>query len=224
MTHTETGTLFTAIAKLLPAEHREQFYRHVAHIENLGPHDDILHIAEAMGFLALLIRQTPNEIAAERSKFENRLASLEQALDRSLAQHDQLEHDLSALPADIQSFIRPDAIAAALVESIRQQFLQTGLPETATELTAHSNAIGQASKELALAFRQFAHPHEGAVSAVHQALARMQSHLANAANHIRLLSDTLKTQFRWSVFFLTGTALLVGFFAGFLYERLSFPH
>lgn len=69
-TSVEDQSLFDAIAGLLPAELREHFYRRMAHLRNLTPNDELLQIAEAMGFLAIVTRQAPAEIATERAKLE----------------------------------------------------------------------------------------------------------------------------------------------------------
>ena len=42
-----------AIAKLLPEEHREDFYRVMAHLHDVERDDVILQIVEATGFLGL---------------------------------------------------------------------------------------------------------------------------------------------------------------------------
>ena len=72
-------SIFDRIAKLLPADSREHFYRRMAHLRDLSPEDDMLQIAEAMGFLALITRQIPDEVAAERVKigalFEDAVAA-----------------------------------------------------------------------------------------------------------------------------------------------------
>ena len=62
------NSVFDAIAQLLPDERREPWYRLMAHFRRLSPDDEMLHIAEAMGFLALITREAPGAIAAERQK------------------------------------------------------------------------------------------------------------------------------------------------------------
>ena len=47
------------IAELLPAEQRPLWYRDMAHLRRLPADDEMLRIARAMGFLALVTRQTP---------------------------------------------------------------------------------------------------------------------------------------------------------------------
>jgi hypothetical protein len=91
-------TLFDRIAALLPFENRQEFYRRMTHLRNLGPNDEILQLAEAMGYLALITRQAPVEIAAERTK-------IEELLEKAMA---ELEHSLNA-----------HNIAALLSESLR---------------------------------------------------------------------------------------------------------
>ena len=56
------------IAELLPAEQRPLWYRDMAHLRRLPADDEMLRIARAMGFLALVTRQTPAQIATEREK------------------------------------------------------------------------------------------------------------------------------------------------------------
>ena len=53
------------IAELLPTEQRPLWYRDMAHLRRLPADDEMLRIARAMGFLALVTRQTPAQIATE---------------------------------------------------------------------------------------------------------------------------------------------------------------
>jgi flagellar motor switch protein FliG len=63
----ENQTLFDELAGLVPAERQAEYYRVIAHTRTLSPNDEMLRILEAMGLLALLTRETPAAIAAERS-------------------------------------------------------------------------------------------------------------------------------------------------------------
>ena len=51
------------IAELLPSEQRQLWYRDMAHLRRLPEDDELLRLARAMGFLALITRQAPVEIA-----------------------------------------------------------------------------------------------------------------------------------------------------------------
>jgi hypothetical protein len=52
--------LFDAIAKLLDPSQREYFYQRMLYFRHLRPDDELLRIVEAIGFLTLLIRETPS--------------------------------------------------------------------------------------------------------------------------------------------------------------------
>ncbi|HUI78900.1 MAG TPA: hypothetical protein VLY24_13325, partial [Bryobacteraceae bacterium] len=81
-------TRVDAIAKLLPKDDREHFYRLMAHLHDVQPDDEILQIVEAMGFLGLLIGKAPAEVAAEREKLEKLL--LQQAPGAMAAERKEL--------------------------------------------------------------------------------------------------------------------------------------
>ena len=59
-------TLFDELAGLGPEERQAQYYRVIAHTRTLSPNDEMLRILETMGVLALLTRETPAAIVAER--------------------------------------------------------------------------------------------------------------------------------------------------------------
>jgi hypothetical protein len=84
----------------------------------------MLRILEAMGILALLTRETPAEIAAERK-------SLRKILDSAVSQADkvekrmagygsQLESRIAQLPKELQEGLDPPRIAKLLGESLRR--------------------------------------------------------------------------------------------------------
>src|SRR5690348_1032917 len=117
MTTTATDlTLFDRIADLLPVDLRENFYRRMAHLRQLGPNDDILQIAEAMGYLALVTREVPAEVATERVKlealFEETVTALKLVHDSTLANQRDLDQRLENLPAGIVLAFNPQNVVA----------------------------------------------------------------------------------------------------------------
>jgi len=74
-TESEIQTLFDELAGLVPAERQAEYYRVIAHTRTLSPNDEMLRILEAKGILALLTRETPAEIAAERKALRKILAT-----------------------------------------------------------------------------------------------------------------------------------------------------
>jgi hypothetical protein len=200
-------TIFDQIAKLLPPDLREHFFRRIAPLRDLSPNDDMLLIAEAMGFLALLIRETPPLLTAERQALEN--------LHRNIVQSNtQLEDRLLDLPAEIQAGINADAIAAKIAESIRQSFIQTELASVAQELHLHVGTITEATRQLAAMAAGFDDSHAGLVARVQHAVTATLANLGNAAAHIRTVSKDLTSQVRHSVAILCTAALTLGFLLG----------
>src|SRR6202044_746858 len=80
----ENQTLFDELAGLVPAERQAEYYRVIPPTRTLTPNDEMLRILEAMGILALLTRETPAAIAAERK-------SLQEILESALSKADEVE-------------------------------------------------------------------------------------------------------------------------------------
>jgi hypothetical protein len=219
--------LFDAIARLLKPEQREYFYQRMMYFRHLRPEDEILRIAEAMGFLALVIRETPQEMATEREQFAEILArsmeSMQAAHHASIQYHKQIEERLTKLPAEIAKGISAEAIAAKLGESLRQQFQQTGLPAVAEAIGVQATTLRNTTKSLSVVINEFAHPQNGAVPRVNEALTRMKANLENAADHVREQMNGLGKELWRTIAILCFGALVIGFFIGILYHRTSDP-
>ena len=133
----ESQTLFDELAGLVPAERQAEYYRVIAHTRTLSPNDEVLRVLEAMGILALLTRETPAAIAAERKSLQK---ILENALSKPMKSRSEwrilsrLESRIAQLPKELERGLDPARIAKLLGESLRQCFHQSGLPDTARAL------------------------------------------------------------------------------------------
>ena len=216
-------TLFDSIARLLPVADREHFFHRMAHLRDLSPNDDMLQIAEAMGFLALLIRQAPAEIANERAKlealFQDALVALKHVTDAALVHHRDLERRLEDLPAAVALSLNPQNVAALLSESLRQQFQDTGLPALAETIAVHTQTLRKAASDFGKAFESFSDPERGAAMQVRRAITSMHGDLDSAASYVRALTDALGRDLRRALFLLCTGALVVGFFLGKFYGQ-----
>jgi hypothetical protein len=150
-------TLFDFLARLVPEELQTAYYRVLAHTRTLGPDDEMLRILEAMGVLALLTRHTPKEIADERERFRELLEVHQQISDgirqKSIAYVRELEVRVSKLPKEVEAGLDPYRISQELGESLRQQFLQSGISEAVKSLQATGAAMTSAQKDLSAALR-----------------------------------------------------------------------
>lgn len=143
--------LVDRIAAALPADIRADYYREMRHCRLLPENDEMLRILRIMQFLTLLIEQAPSRMAEERERLGAMLAaSFEAAREMqqtNLAYYRGLEERIAQLPKAIEQGISPDAIAARINEAIRQQFAQTGLPETAKALSLLANQVKQSTRD-----------------------------------------------------------------------------
>jgi hypothetical protein len=213
-------TIFDQIAKLLPPDFREHFFRRIAHLRDLSPNDDMLLIAEAMGFLALLIRETPLLITAERRGLESSLhaalGTMETLHRNTLQSNTQLEDRLLDLPAEIQAGLDADGVAAKIAESIRQSFIQTELASIAQQVQLHAGTISEATRQL-VAFLDDSH--SGTIARAQRAVTTMLAELSNAGAHIRALTKDLTSQIRSAIAIVSTAALTLGFLLGWMLHQ-----
>jgi hypothetical protein len=144
-------------------------------------------VAEAMGFLALITREVPVEIATERKKIEALLsdgvAEITRALKRALT-------------------------PSVIDDSLRQEFDETRLHETAELLTTRAAELAAACSEFTAAVGSLSNPEAGATRLITKSLSLMQTELgerkqARPASHL-----DLRAEVRTTVAFIAVEALL----------------
>jgi hypothetical protein len=215
------------IARLLPAEQRPLWYRDMAHLRRLPPDDEMLRIARAMGFLALVTRQTPAQIAIEREQLATILGdsikAIQSARRDAVALRQQLEERLAQLPAEIAEGISPAAIAEKLSESLRQQFVQSGIPETARALAVVSKQTKQIAGEFDQSSRELTDSYRGAAGEARRAINDLRTSIEYATDTAKQaahdLTHTFLREYKWSVLALCSVALALGFALGTLFYR-----
>jgi len=185
-TQAETSTLFDELAGLVPEERLTEYYRVIAHTRTLSPNDEMLRVLEAMGVLALLTRETPAAIAAERKELRSILessASQARGVEKRMeAYTTRLESRLTQLPKELETGLDPPRIAKLLSESLRQCFQRSGLLDTGLALSQSCAELNSVQKQLLNVLREVAHPDIGVV-------ARTRS-----ANESLLQSMTIRAQ------------------------------
>jgi hypothetical protein len=212
-------TLFDSLARLVPEELQTAYYRVLAHTRTLSPDDEMLRILEAMGILALLTRHTPKDIADERERFQELLELHRQFSDEAqqkmLGYVHELESRIARLPGEIEAGLDPKQIAKMLGESLRQHFLQSGVPDTVKALQGTSTAMTSAQKELSTALRNLSDSHGGIVAQVEYANNRLTYSLESRAKTVDTLLHEWKSDLlRIWIPLIAGAAMLVGLFGG----------
>jgi hypothetical protein len=215
------------IAKLLPPEQRPSWYRDMAHLRRLPADDELLRIARAMGFLALITRQAPVEIASEREKLavivQDAVSSIGDLRHDTATFHQEIENRLAQLPKEVGEGVNPTAIATILAESLRQQFMQSGLPETAKALALIAKQSEQAATEFDYSSRQVIENCRSTTKECCEALGRMRTMIQitseEAKEGTQLLRRTFLREYKWSVLTLCTTALMLGFSLGITWQH-----
>jgi hypothetical protein len=213
------STLFDSLARLVPEELQAAYYRVLAHTRKLSPDDEMLRILEAMGILALLTRQTPMEIAEERERFQEMLNLHQQFSDEAQQKMCnyvyELEKRIARLPEKIEAGLDAQKIARLLSESVRQSFLESGLPAAARCLQGTSAMMTSAQKELAAALGNLSDSEGGVVAQVEFANNRLTQSLEKRENALDALLHQLKTDVLYICIPLVAiAALVIGLFAG----------
>jgi hypothetical protein len=213
------STLFDSLARLVPPELQTAYYRVLAHTRTLGPDDEMLRILEAMGILALVTRHTPKDIADERERIQEMLDLHLQFSDES--QQKMLEYvhfiegRLAELPSEIEAGLDPQQIAKILGESLRQHFVQSGVPDTVAGLQATTAAMGSVQKQLSGVLRELTDRDGGVAAKVESANRSLVQSLERRTRTLDELLHEFKTDLlRIWIPLATAATMLIGLFAG----------
>ena len=212
------------IAESLPLEIRAAYYRELNYCRSLPENDELLRVLRAMQFLALLIHQAPDRVVTEREKLErlftSALEKLMTVVQGSEAQGRELDRRLAALPAEVALGLQPEAIAREINESLRQQFVQSTIPQTALALTATAGQLKHSVAEFGKTAGALGDSYRGAAEDARKAIAEIESAVAHSAATARRaateLSSVFQKEYRWSIYTLLSIALVVGMAVGAL--------
>ena len=224
----EERTLFDELASLVPEERQAEYYRVIAHTRTLSPNDEMLRILEAMGVLALLTRETPTAIVAERKLFQKILetsASQASAVEKQMEQYaTRLESRLTQLPKELETGLDPPRIAKLLSESLRQCFQMSGLSDTGSALSQSCAELNSVQKQLLNVLREVAHPDIGVVARTRSANDSLLRSMAIRAQRMEDFLVRLEKQI-WATWLpvVASAALALGFVLGtwFANERTA---
>jgi hypothetical protein len=215
------------IANFLPVEVRPGFYRELRHCRSLPQNDEMLRIIRAMQYLVLIMVKLPEQMATEREQLEQTVSKCEKLLgdvgefvDDATGKIDQR---LEQVSADIAKALNPPAVAAAINESLRQQFIKTTIPETADALALNAAQIKNATKEFVSAADTLNNAYDGAVVKAHRAIKSLESTSSQAITSNKRQSEELmavvRQDYRWLLLALPVLFIIVGVVLSFWYHH-----
>jgi hypothetical protein len=215
----ESQTLFDELAGLVPPERQTEYYRVIAHTRTLSPNDEVLRVLEAMGIRALLTRETPAAIAAERKSLqrilEDALSKVDEVEKRMAAYTSRIESRVAQLPKELETGLDPPRIAKLLGESLRQSFQQSGLPATCSALSQSCTELNSVQKQLLNVLREVAHPDIGIVARTRSVNDSLLQSMAIRAQRMEDFLVSLEKQI-WATWLpvVASAALALGFVLG----------
>ena len=219
--------LIDRIANALPAEVRADYYRELRHCRSLPANDEMLRILRAMQFLTILMMQVPERVTTERGKFEQLLAPALRTLQTTIksceTHQKQLDQRLEQLPENIANGISPEAIAVEINESLRQQFVQSTIPETARALAAVATQMKDVTTEFGHTATALVNRYRGAAEDARRAIDNIERTSSDAIATTRRGAQELlrifDQEYRWSICVLSSLALVIGIGLGLLFQR-----
>jgi len=107
--------------------------------------------------------------------FAEAFGTLHKVLQSIQTQQTQTDQRLAQLPGTVAAGLKPAAIAASINESLRQLFLQSTIPETASALAITSAQIKKSNVELMQTARELSDIHREIVGETRQAIASLKS-------------------------------------------------
>jgi len=172
-----------------------------------------------MGILALLTRQTPKDIADERERIQEMLDAhlqfSDEAQQKMLDYVHFIEARLAGLPCEIEAGLDPKQIGKILGESLRQHFVQSGVPDSVAGLQATTAAMANVQKQLVIALRDLTDRDSGVAAKVETA----NYYVAQTLERRTRALDELVHQFKTDLLHIwipltTSATMLIGLFFG----------
>jgi hypothetical protein len=215
------------IANALPPDVRADYYREMRHLRSLPENDEMLRILRAMQFLSALIFDAPLRTATENEKLKGMFAeafeTLRELVQSMKAQQTQLDQRLAKLPHTVAAGLDPARIAASINESLRQQFLQSTIPETASALAVTGAQMKKSNVELMQTARELSDIHREIVGETRQAIVSLKSESSElkkeAANSKHVFDRGKRVLYSAILLFGLSTGLVLEYW----FQRSFFP-
>lgn len=214
-----TGVWINSIAELVPEHLRAAYYRDMHHCHSLNDSDEMLKIMNIVGWTTVIMAQVPARIAADIGKLDR---IFRDNFDGRQRVHERLDKVFD----DLVERVSAETIANQLYESLRQQFVETKIPQTGRALAVVADQIGAATGRLerttpkiVMVQKQVA---SEAMAAVRQMHSEISAVTATARQATAELSRTFLHQYRWALGLFLVLALFLGLLFGIYVDRSGF--
>jgi hypothetical protein len=147
----------------------------------------------------------PARMATERERFEQTAAGTTKLLQdvRQFTEEHQTQIDerLDQVSADIAEALKPEAVAAAINESLRQQFVKTAIPETADALAVTAAQIKKTADDFVEVAGKLGASYDSAAAEARRAIHQLEWASSEALKSTKRASEDLVQvfgkEYRW---------------------------
>ncbi len=220
--------LIDRIANALPVEVRAEYYRELRHCRSLPENDEMLRILRAIHFSVLIMVEVPARMATERERFEQTAADTTKLLQdvRQFTEEHQTQIDerLGQVSADIAAALKPEAVAATINESLRQQFVKTTIPETATALAVTAAQIKKTADDFVEVAGKLGAAYDSAAAEAGRAIYQLERAASGALESTKRgaeeLTQAFGREYRWWFFVFVILAFVLGIGLGLVHGYL----
>jgi hypothetical protein len=220
--------LIDRIANALPVEVRAEYYRELRHCRSLPENDEMLRILRAMHFSVLIMVEVPARMATERERFEQTAAGTTKLLQnvRQFTEEHQTQIDerLGQVSADIAEALKPEAVAATINESLRQQFVKTTIPETAAALAVTAAQIKKTADDFVEVAGKLGTTYDSAAAEASRAIYQLERAASEALESTKHgaeeLTQAFGREYRWWFFVFVILAFVLGIGLGLVHGYL----
>jgi hypothetical protein len=214
MTTTRNIPLVGLVDRLTAPTDKETYAALLSYFDSLPADDDMLKLAQLLGFVTLIGSQLPGAL--------NDLLGEMRAQEASAAKyHERIDARLAKLPEEIAEGVDPEDLADALSESFRQQIAATGLEETAGLLEKSLGQINRLSAELATEFKPILQQYRGLGETISRDLTKLAAASTTLQQHNSILIAQAQEDSWLKQALLCLVLLLLGGVCGIVFEKSS---
>jgi hypothetical protein len=190
-------------AKLTDPQDRETYAALISYFHSLPAQDELLRLAQLLGFLSLLGQRLPHALTEALTEFRSQAKT-------SREYHSAVEERLARLPQEIASGVDLGRMTQTMGESFRQQLTAVGLENTVTLLRSSVQNVSTLSSEISAAATVLAQEYKTVSATISTELGRLSA----ASRQLREHNAKLIVQERWNAWLWQVLLALLLFVAG----------
>jgi hypothetical protein len=200
--------------RLIEPTDRDSYADLVYWFRSLPPNDEMIKLAQLLGFVTLIGSQLPEAIG-------NQAVVLRGLVETNVRYHRALHERLTKLPEEVGQGIDLKKFSTELAEQIRQQLAGTGLGELADFLEGLMPDLKATSSNLASLIAPVREQSQRVARSLDTEIGKLNTAAASVQGTISQLEAEIRQGITTSTVLMYLLVLTVGFILGFSFEKRS---